>query len=244
MSGVTVRIWRQGVMRGHSGSPDTSCMRGGLLTARRLWRAQRAGLAVFGSALLIAAVAAAVVEVRGHGRSSGRSPVRATGWSWQQLDVPDQGFAVRYPTLWSVADFTVDAGYLRSLALFSTTEMSDPCHSSGGLTTCRSYAPVTRLPADGLAVSWYLDGFPRTRGDPPPIDSAPGQNIKIDGYPARLDVGAPTELCSSIGGARSIEAAVQVGSRYFTMSACVAAENHDDSRVLKSLESATFKFLH
>jgi hypothetical protein len=206
--------------------------------ARQLRRRRRYAVLSAVGAVLLAGFAVALIRIVDH--TSGQKATTSPS-GWVTFSSPTYAIRLRYPARWHAAEYPEDSSsFVDALVFFSTEPLHDPCDVSAGSTSCGA-EPVANLSRDGIAVSWQLNGFPRTQGEGPAIQSFGGRRTTVDGYPARILTVLANAPCRSIGGTTSIEAAIQAADRLFTMIACLGPDSDQRAAVIKSFHSATFR---
>jgi hypothetical protein len=135
------------------------------------------------------------------------------------------GLAFRYPATWRRYTWQFASSFSYAVVYLSTAIEHDPCKTivsaKGTTITCGS--PLSHLDRSGLLVTWFDHGFPTTT-----FTDFPGAHTRIDGHPARIDIGTATAQCSRLGGQRSITAYIGTSasaSDWTELDACLRGPN-------------------
>lgn len=135
------------------------------------------------------------------------------------------GLAFRYPATWRRYTWQFASSFSYAVVYLSTATEHDPCKTTvsakGTSVTCGS--PLSHLDRSGLLVTWFDHGFPTTK-----FKDFPGAHTRIDGHPARIEIGAAMRQCTRLGGETSITAYIRdskSASSWTELDACLRGPN-------------------
>jgi hypothetical protein len=128
------------------------------------------------------------------------------------------GLTFYYPASWRSGTWSDVSSFSASIVFLSTSRMTAPCTvvKSAGVITASCGYPVREIPAGGIVVGWFDDGFPYP-------GHAPEGNTTVAGFPA-LETISKAGWCATLGGSEAITVKIQAfaspDNRY-EMDACL-----------------------
>jgi hypothetical protein len=150
-------------------------------------------------------------------RAVGAATTALTG-----LPIPFEATAIRYPAGWQVAHYDVPNSFYQSIAFIGPEPLPDPCTRAVNTITCASWPPI-RLPANGVVVGLWSDGFPGWTFDP-----NVGRPADVGGHPATVEVLPADDACRSIGGDERMVVTIPMPVQWdwWEVDACLRGPDH------------------